>query len=221
MKIVLLGPPGAGKGTQAKKLALKLNVPHISTGDLLRENVAKQIDLGQEAKSYMEKGVLVPDDLVRKMLVRRFDNADVKKGFILDGYPRNISQAGTLDRVLKEKNLAIDMVIDLDTSESVIIQRLTGRRVCRKCGANFHTTNMPPKVDMLCDNCGSELYQRNDDKEETIRVRLDVYRKEVSSLIEYYRANRKLKQVSADEEADIVLNKILKLINNNNDFAKV
>lgn len=212
MKVVLLGPPGAGKGTQAKKLALKLNVPHISTGDLLRDNVAKGTDLGKEAKAYMEKGVLVPDDLVGKMLLRRFDNEDVKKGFILDGYPRNISQAKTLDSILKEKNLAIDMAIDLDTSESVIIQRLTGRRVCGKCGANFHTINMPPKVDMRCDNCGSELYQRNDDKEETIRVRLDVYRKEVSSLMEYYRAGRKLKQVSADEEADIVLNKILKII---------
>jgi len=211
MRIILLGPPGAGKGTQAKTLAERLNLPHISTGDILRQNVSGGTDLGKQAKSYMDKGALVPDNLVTRMLEKRIGEPGTKKGFILDGYPRNINQAKALDNMLTQKNIDIDFVVYLDTSEPVIIQRLTGRLVCKTCGANFHIKNMPPKIDMLCDKCGGNLYQRTDDKEETIKTRLEVYKKEVFSLIQYYEASRKLHRISADEEADIVLNKIVHL----------
>jgi adenylate kinase len=200
MRIVLLGPPGAGKGTQAKVLAQKLKLPHISTGDLLRENVKGQSALGKEAKGYMDSGLLVPDELVAKMLMQRFDQPDVKQGFILDGYPRNIAQAKTLDEMLSSRKLDLDFVVYLDTSEAVIIQRLSGRLVCSACGLNFHIKNMPPKASGRCDNCKGLLIQRSDDKEETVKKRLEVYKKEVSSLIKYYEAQNKLHRLSGDEE---------------------
>ncbi len=212
MRLILLGPPGAGKGTQAKRLAGELGVPHISTGDILRQNVKEKTSLGKQAKDFMDQGLLVPDELVAKMLMERFAGTDVKKGFILDGYPRNINQAKTLDEMLKKINLDIDLVVYLDTSESVIIQRLTGRLVCSNCQANFHIKNMPPKIKGICDNCGGKLYQRTDDKEETVRARLKVYKKEVASLIQYYEVRQKLSRLSADEEADIVLHKIINLV---------
>jgi adenylate kinase len=221
MKIILLGPPGAGKGTQAKTLAKRLNIPHISTGDILRQNVSEGTDLGKEAKGYMEKGALVPDILVNKMLTKRFEQPDVKQSFILDGYPRNIDQAKALDEILKAQNCEIDYVIYLDTSDSVIIQRLAGRLVCKKCSANFHIENMPPKVGMICDNCGGQLYQRTDDKEDTVKTRLKIYKKEVSSLIEYYELNKKLRRFFADKEADVVLNEIINLVTKDNDTRKV
>ena len=211
MRIILLGPPGAGKGTQAINLAQRLKLVHISTGDILRQNVSNGTDLGKQAKGYMDSGALVPDDLVTQMLERQINQPDTEKGFILDGYPRNISQAKALDKILKQKNIKIGLVVYLDTSESVIIQRLTGRLVCKFCGANFHIKNMPPKIDMICDKCGGELYQRTDDKEETIKTRLEVYKKEASSLIQYYEAGHQLRRISADEDADPVLNKIVQL----------
>ncbi len=212
MKIILLGPPGAGKGTQAKQLAKKLELPHISTGDLLRQNVTGATALGKEAGDYMKKGLLVPDELVTKMLSERFTQADVKKGFILDGYPRNINQAKVLDEILKEKIMKIDLVFDLDCSDQVLIQRLSGRLVCRKCGANFHKTNMPPKKNGICDNCGGELYQRADDNEGTIKKRLLVYKDEVSALIQYYRGQGLLEKVKADVQAEIVLEEMICLV---------
>jgi adenylate kinase len=212
MRIVLLGPPGAGKGTQARVLAEKIKVAHISTGDLLRQNVSVGSDLGREAKGYMEKGALVPDTLVNRMLARRFDDPDIKKGFILDGYPRNLKQAESLDEILKERNSGIDLVFYLDTSEKVILQRLTGRRVCKGCGANFHVKNMPPKKDGICDNCGGVLYQRSDDNEATIRNRLEVYKNESAPLIDYYSSSGKLKSLNADGEAGIVLDEMVRLI---------
>ncbi|MFA5411060.1 MAG: adenylate kinase [Candidatus Omnitrophota bacterium] len=221
MKMILLGPPGAGKGTQAKVLAVKLNLPHISTGDLLRQNVSSGTDLGRQAKDFMNKGLLVPDELVSAMLARRISQGDTGKGFILDGYPRNLAQAKTLDEMLKEKNGGIDLVFYLDSSEAVIIQRLSGRLVCSACGANFHRQNMPPKKDMLCDNCGGKLYQRADDREETIKKRLEVYKKEASPLIQYYEAKQKLYRVLADEEAEVVLNKIIRLAEEHNGTLKV
>lgn len=221
MRMILLGPPGAGKGTQAKKLAEKIGLPHISTGDLLRQNVTKGTNLGKEAKAYMEKGALVPDELVTNMVVDRLSQADVKKGFILDGYPRNISQARDLDNILKEKNMPIDIALYLETSVSVIIQRLSGRLVCKGCGANFHITNMPPKVPMVCDNCGAKLYQRSDDNEATIKTRLEVYEKESAPLIEYYKAKNKLTRLAADDEAGIVLDKMIQLVQKYNDSVKV
>lgn len=212
MRIVLLGPPGAGKGTQAKSLAKQLVIPHISTGDLLRQNVKDQTELGKEAKGFMEKGLLVPDELVARMLSSRLAQPDIKEGFLLDGYPRNLPQAETLDKMLSDLKSDIDVVLYLDTSESVIIQRITGRLVCSSCGANFHIKNMPPKVKDVCDHCGGKLYQRSDDNEETVRKRLEVYKNEVAALIKYYDSKNKLCRVNADGEAGAVLDKIVALL---------
>jgi len=162
----------------------------------------------------MEKGALVPDELVTGMLRERFNQDDIKKGFILDCYPRTIKQAESLDRLLEEKAIKIDKVFYLDTSEKVIIQRLSGRLVCSKCQANFHKTNMPPKKDMVCDHCAGSLYQRSDDKEETIRKRIEVYRQESAPLIKYYESKGKLESVLADGEASIVLDEIVRLVKN-------
>ncbi|MFA5177360.1 MAG: adenylate kinase [Candidatus Omnitrophota bacterium] len=211
MRIVLLGPPGAGKGTQAKKLAERLQVAHISTGDILRQNVKDGTALGKEAKDFMERGLLVPDELMSKMLLERFSQSDIQNGFILDGYPRNYAQAKTLEEIFQQKNIEIDMVVYLDSSDQVIIQRLAGRLVCSSCGANFHATNMPPKQKGICDKCGAALFQRTDDKEETIKKRLEVYKNEVSSLIEYYQAQNKLFRLAADGEANTVLDEIIAL----------
>jgi len=211
MRIILLGPPGAGKGTQAKKLAEKLNLAHISTGDILRQNVKEGTALGKEAKDFMERGLLVPDELMSKMLLERFSQSDIKKGFILDGYPRNLAQAQTLEDIFKQKKIDVDMVVYLDSSDSVIIQRLSGRLVCSVCGANFHITNMPPKKKGICDKCQGSLFQRSDDKEETIRKRLEVYKNEVSGLIKHYQGKNKLYRLAADGDAGIVLDEIIAL----------
>lgn len=211
MRIILLGPPGAGKGTQSKRLAEELILPHISTGDLLRQNVKEGSALGRQAKDYMNKGLLVPDELVAQMVLKRLDNPDVNKGFILDGYPRNLNQAKTLDSMLAQKKMDIDLVVYLATSDEVIIQRLTGRQVCSSCGVNYHVKNMPPKKVGICDICKGKLFQRSDDNEQTVRKRIEVYKNEVSMLIEYYRLLGKLHELSADEDAQIVLSKIVQL----------
>ena len=221
MRIILLGPPGAGKGTQAKVLAKKLNLPHISTGDLLRLNVSQNTELGKQAKSFMDQGALVPDELVTQMLIQRINQSDVENGFILDGYPRNINQTGALDGSLKQKKKEIDLVVYLETSEPVIIQRLSGRLVCSRCSANFHVKNMPPKQDMICDNCQGKLYQRTDDKEETIKERLKVYLKESFSLIKYYEEEHKLHRLSADVDAEVVLGHIIRLAEGCSNSLKV
>lgn len=221
MILVLLGPPGAGKGTQAKTLAERLRLPHVSTGDMLRHNVAEGTDLGKEAKSYMERGVLVPDALLTQMLARRVALADAKGGFILDGYPRTIGQAEILEVILKQNKAAITVVIYLDASEPVIIQRLSGRLVCSSCGLNFHATNMPPKKSMVCDTCGSALYQRPDDRTDTVRKRLEVYLKETSGLINYYEKKGQLERVSADGPSEAVLDKVVALAKERNGSLKV
>lgn len=211
MRIILLGPPGAGKGTQAKSLAEELALAHVSTGDILRQNVKDATSLGKEAKDFMDRGLLVPDELMAKMLQERFAQADVRKGFILDGYPRNLAQAKTLEDIFSIQGIDVDLVVYLDSSEEIIIQRLSGRLVCSKCGANFHKTNMPPKRDGICDKCGAALYQRSDDKVETIKRRLEVYKKETSDLIEYYQGKNKLHRLDADGQASIVLSQIVAL----------
>ncbi len=211
IRIILLGPPGAGKGTQAKALAEKLKVAHISTGDILRQNVKEGTLLGKEAKDYMERGLLVPDELMAKMLKKRFSLADVRGGFILDGYPRNLAQAKTLEEIFLTGGIEVDWIVYLDSSEEVIIQRLSGRLVCSKCQANYHVKNMPPKKDGICDKCGSVLYQRSDDKPETIKKRLEVYRKESVELIDYYKDQGKFKRLDADSEANILLDQIAAL----------
>jgi len=211
MYLVLLGPPGAGKGTQAKRLAERLALPHISTGDILRQNVLDATVLGKQAKGIMDKGLLVPDDLVAKMLDGRFNNPDIKKGFILDGYPRTLAQAKRLDEILSSKKLRVDLAVYLNTSDETIIKRLTGRLVCSKCGANFHAVNMPPKVKGVCDSCQGSLYQRSDDKAITARKRLEVYKHEAASLIEYYTQAKKLRSLDADLDPAVVLGQIIAL----------
>ncbi len=221
MNIILLGPPGAGKGTQARVLAENIKLPHISTGDLLRQNVSAGSELGRRAQEFMNKGELVADALVTEMLLERINQDDTRPGFILDGYPRNLAQAKALDSALENKNRSIDIVFYLDASEEVIIQRLSGRLVCSKCGANYHITNMPPKVKMTCDRCGGSLYHRADDNETTIKNRLAVYRKESHPLIQYYEDKGKLKSILADKDPAVVLREMLRLIGDTRDSAKV
>ncbi len=213
LHIILLGSPGVGKGTQAKSLAKELNLTHISTGDILRQNVKENTQLGKKAKEYMNKGELVPDELVNQMLIEKINCLSLNKGFILDGYHRNVPHAKTLDNFLKKVRENKALAIYLYASESVIIERLAGRRICSLCQAVFHLKNMPPKKDLICDYCGGRLYQRTDDQEETIKRRLNVYLKEASSLLDYYEKKNKLYRLSADEEADVVLNKMLEILN--------
>ncbi|MCM8781269.1 MAG: adenylate kinase [Candidatus Omnitrophica bacterium] len=220
MRIILLGTPGAGKGTQAKILSEKLHLPHISTGDILRQNVKQGTELGLKAKAFMERGELVPDELVTQMLVQRIAQSDTRDGFILDGYPRNIIQAESLDAMLLKEDVKIDFIFYLDADEAVIIQRLMGRLVCSVCGANFHIKNMPPKNDMVCDNCGGRLYQRDDDNRETIKKRLEVYRNESSPLVQYYQKQQKLYRLSSNEEPEVVLGKIMRIIEKRHDCLK-
>jgi adenylate kinase len=221
MGIILLGPPGAGKGTQSKRLAEKLEIPHISTGDILRQNVKDGTSLGAQAKDYMHKGLLVPDELMLKMLTQRFAQPDIEKGFILDGYPRTLNQAKSLDEIMYSRKLRIGLVVYLDTSDAVIIQRLTGRLVCSVCGVNFHKDNMPPKKPGSCDMCAGALFQRPDDKEETVRKRIEVYKNEVASLIAYYSQKGNLHRLSADGDAGVVLKKIIELAQKFDDPVKV
>lgn len=202
MKLVLLGPPGAGKGTQSIVLSKEYKLPHISTGDILRESVKKGLPLGLKAKSYMEKGELVPDEVVTGIVVERLKNDDTKKGYILDGFPRTVKQAEDLDNALAKTGSAIDMAVYFDTSEATAIERLSGRRVCKACGFNYHVRNIPPKKEGVCDKCGNALFQRPDDKEDTVRNRLKVYESQTKPLIEYYTGKGIIKKVSGDLGVD-------------------
>lgn len=208
MRIILLGPPGAGKGTQAKLLKDNFALAHISTGDLLRKAVFDNAPIGKTVKQYMDKGDLVPDGLVVELLKERLSCGDTNGGFILDGFPRNVFQAQILDKAFGEKKIDIDYAVYLKADEPVIIQRLSGRRVCSKCQANFHVTNMPPKKEGICDNCGAKLCQRTDDQETAIKNRLKVYLKETASLIDYYARQKKLLEMDANFEASVVFNKL-------------
>lgn len=196
MKIVLLGPPGAGKGTQGVVLAKHYNTAHISTGDILREAVKNSTPLGLKAKAFMDKGALVPDEVVTGIVAERLSQEDVKDGFILDGFPRTLVQAEDLDKELKKISSGIDMVLYFEIPDKIAIERLTGRRVCKKCGANYHVKNIPPKKEGICDKCGSELYQRPDDTIDTVKNRLKVYEEQTRPLIEYYTKKGMLKKVS-------------------------
>lgn len=202
MRLVLLGPPGAGKGTQAGVLCKNYSLMHMSTGDLLREAVKNNTAEGVKAKSYMDKGELVPDKIVAGMITEKLKKENVSTGFILDGFPRTKNQAQILEAVLNDLNLPLDMVLYFDTSEETILKRLTGRRICRSCGKIFHITNIPPKKEGICDVCEGELYQRNDDKEETIKNRIEVYNKQTSELIDYYQQKKILSKVSGDLDVD-------------------
>lgn len=186
MNLILLGAPGAGKGTQASRIAEDLNIPAISTGDILRKAVADQTPLGQKAKEYMDKGELVPDNVVIRMVEERLGAPDCREGFLLDGFPRTVVQADALKDVLDKMGKKLDLVLNIDVSEEEIVKRLTGRRTCRECYQIYHLDYNPPQNEGQCDACGGELYQRDDDKVETIRRRLEVYKNQTDPLISYY-----------------------------------
>ncbi|MBI4608644.1 MAG: adenylate kinase [Candidatus Rokubacteria bacterium] len=204
MRAVFLGPPGAGKGTQARQLAAERGVPQIATGDILREAAASGTRLGLEAKRHMDQGVLVPDDVVIGLVAERLDQAEAGKGFLLDGFPRTVAQAEALDRLLETLGLALDRVIFFDVSEAELLRRLTGRRVCRQCGETFHLVSAPPRKAGACDRCGGELYQREDDSEQAVRRRLAVYREQTAPLLEYYRRRSLLAVVAGEGSIESV-----------------
>jgi len=202
VRLVLLGPPGAGKGTQAAVLSQHYKVLHVSTGDILRDALKKETEAGMLAKNYMDRGELVPDNIVTKIVSSRIAKDDAKAGFILDGFPRNESQAVNLDKELKSLKMSLDMALFLKTSENISIERLKGRRVCLTCGRNYHIKNMPPKQDSKCDICGVRLAHRDDDRVQTIKKRLEVYEKETKPLVEYYRRSGLLRELSGDLNVD-------------------
>ena len=195
MKIIMLGAPGAGKGTQAKMIAEKYSLPHISTGDIFRANIKNGTELGMEAKSYMDKGQLVPDELTVKILLDRVAKDDCKNGYVLDGFPRTIPQAKVLEDALNKTGEKIDYAINVDVPDENIIKRMSGRRACVNCGATYHIVNVPPKKEGICDKCGSELILRDDDKEETVKNRLTVYHDQTQPLIDFYSERNVLKNV--------------------------
>ncbi|MGI6071667.1 MAG: adenylate kinase [Lachnospiraceae bacterium] len=186
MRIVMLGAPGAGKGTQAKLIAAKYQIPHISTGDIFRANIKEGTELGKRAKGYMEQGILVPDELVVDLVVDRLTWDDAKEGYVLDGFPRTIPQACALSAALRDKEENIDFALDIEVSDEDIIERMSGRRTCITCGTTYHVINVPPTVAGVCDRCGAELVLRDDDKPETVSKRLEVYHEQTKPLIDYY-----------------------------------
>ncbi|MFI8102312.1 adenylate kinase [Streptomyces sp. NPDC086023] len=198
MRIVLVGPPGAGKGTQAAFLAKNLSIPHISTGDLFRANISQGTELGKQAKAYMDAGDLVPDEVTIGMAKDRMEQSDAEGGFLLDGFPRNVSQAEALDAMLQAESMKLDAVLDLEVPEDEVVKRIAGRRICRNDSAHvFHVTYTPPKTEGVCDACGGELYQRGDDTEATVRNRLDVYHTQTEPIIDYYKAQGLVVTISA------------------------
>lgn len=212
MKIIMLGAPGAGKGTQAKMIADKYSIPHVSTGDIFRANIKNGTELGMEAKKYMDQGQLVPDELTVKILLDRVAQDDCKNGYVLDGFPRTIPQAEVLDKALTELGDSIDYAINVDVPDENIIRRMSGRRACVACGATYHIVHIPTKVEGICDRCGAELILRDDDKPETVKKRLDVYHTQTQPLIDYYTAKGVLKEVDGTRDMKDVFEDIVKLL---------
>ena len=208
MRLVLLGPPGAGKGTQAVRIAAKYGIPHISTGDIFRHNVKEGTPLGKKAKEYMDKGELVPDDLVIELVEDRLLQEDCSVGFLLDGFPRTEYQAETFDAFLKQHDMELSRVLDINVAEDVLLSRMIGRRVCRNCGKPYHVTNMPPKQEGVCDVCGGEVYQRADDTEETVKNRFEVYKRQTAPLIEYYEKMGEITHIDGADDPDEVFRAI-------------
>jgi len=208
MKIIMLGAPGAGKGTQAKLIAEKYNIPHISTGDIFRANIKEGTELGKEAKQYMDKGQLVPDELTVRILLDRVAKEDCKNGYVLDGFPRTIPQAEVLDTEVAKLGDKIDFAIDVDVPDENIIKRMSGRRSCPGCGRTYHIVHIPPKKEGICDDCGKELVLRDDDKPETVKSRLDVYHKQTQPLIDYYSKQNILRTVDGTKDMDDVFTAI-------------
>ena len=211
MILILLGPPGAGKGTQAELVSKGAGIVHVATGDLVRENIRNQTELGMQAKAYVDKGALVPDELTIRLLLDRLDRPDTQKGVLLDGFPRTLEQAQALDEALKQRCQAVDKVLYINVGEEEVVRRLAGRWTCRNCGAVYHQVFSPPKQAGVCDKCGGELYQRDDDKPETVRNRLQVFTKQTAPLVDYYKKQGKLLEVNGEQEAEAVGKDLLKV----------
>lgn len=215
MKIVFMGPPGAGKGTQAEKIVEKYQIPHISTGDMFRKAIKDQTELGMEAKRYMDQGALVPDHVTIGIVKDRLSESDCKSGFLLDGFPRTVDQAKALDEILTSLDSKIDYVINIDVDLDILKERLTGRRICRSCGATYHMVFNPPAVAGVCDKCGGELYQRKDDNEETVGNRLDVYVSQTKPLLDYYSLAGNLVNINGQQSIDLVFAEIQDVLGGN------
>ncbi|MDI3477092.1 MAG: adenylate kinase [Thermoanaerobacterium sp.] len=212
MRIILLGPPGAGKGTQAESITRDYKIPHISTGDIFRYNIKNNTELGKLAKQYIDKGMLVPDDVTNKIVEDRLSKDDCKDGFLLDGYPRNVVQAESLGKYLGNKNLKIDHVLNIIVDRDELVKRLSGRRVCPSCGATYHIVTKPPKVEGICDNCGEKLIQRTDDNIESVLKRLEVYEDETKPLVEYYGKLNLIRNIDGNKPVNEVYKEIQALI---------
>lgn len=216
MKIVFMGPPGAGKGTQAEKIIETYQIPHISTGDMFRKAIKDQTELGMEAKRYMDQGALVPDHVTIGIVKDRLSESDCKSGFLLDGFPRTVDQAKALDEILTSLDSKIDYVINIDVDLNILKERLTGRRICRPCGATYHKIFNPSAVEGVCDKCGGELYQRKDDNEETVGNRLDVYVNQTKPLLDYYSLAGNLVNINGQQSIDLVFEEIQNVLGGNN-----
>ena len=212
MKIIMLGAPGAGKGTQAKMIAAKYSIPHISTGDIFRANIKEGTELGKKAKEYMDNGQLVPDELTVKILLDRVAKDDCKNGYVLDGFPRTIPQAEVLDTEVEKLGEKIDYAIDVEVPDENIVKRMGGRRACVKCGATYHIEHVPPKMEGICDTCGAELILRDDDKPETVKERLNVYHKQTQPLIDFYNKKGIMKSVCGTKDVDDVFADIVAIL---------
>ena len=215
MKIVFMGPPGAGKGTQAEKIIENYQIPHISTGDMFRKAIKDQTELGMEAKRYMDQGALVPDHVTIGIVKDRLSESDCKSGFLLAGFPRTVDQAKALDEILTSLDSKIDYVINIDVDLDILKERLTGRRICRSCGATYHMVFNPPAVAGTCDKCGGELYQRKDDNEETVGNRLDVYVSQTKPLLDYYSLAGNLVNINGQQSIDLVFAEIQDVLGGN------
>lgn len=212
MKIIMLGAPGAGKGTQAKQIAAAYHIPHISTGDIFRANIKEGTELGKKAQEYMDQGLLVPDELVCDLVVDRIQKEDCREGYILDGFPRTIPQANALDKALAENGEKIEFAIDIEVPDEHIIKRMSGRRSCKDCGSIFHIVYNPPKKENHCDACGGELVLRDDDKEETVKKRLDVYHEQTAPLIQHYKEAGSLYEIDGTQDINVVFEKIKSIL---------
>ena len=212
MNIILMGLPGAGKGTQASEIVKKFPIPHISTGDMFRKAIKDETDLGKEAKSYMDRGELVPDEVTVGIVKERISEDDAKKGFLLDGFPRSIDQAESLSQIMSELDREIDAVINIEVPEEELMNRLTGRRICEKCGTTYHLVFNPPKVDGICDIDGGKLYQREDDNPETVSNRLSVNVKQSKPILEYYNNKGVLKNIDGSKDIDEVTNDVIDIL---------
>lgn len=212
MRIIMLGAPGAGKGTQATKIADRWKIPHISTGEIFRSNIKEGTELGQKVKDYIDHGMLVPDELVVDLVVNRLKEEDCKRGYVLDGFPRTIPQAESLDASLSEMNKKIDFALDIDVPDENIIKRMSGRRVCVSCGATYHTSSKPAKHEGICDQCGGKLIIREDDKPETVRKRLGVYHEQTKPLIEYYIKKDLIKKLDGTQNLEDVFQTIIEIL---------